>query len=128
MSETTGHDYLRTHQVSGDVLLLDIGQESEAILDAARALGVGHAAKTLIKDGPIRLVILGFKAGSSLREHSAGGPLSIQVLSGRVEVSTAGRSDSVVSGKALILGPSVIHSVEATTDAVLLLTIAWPSQ
>jgi len=128
MSQDTGHTYLDSHEVSGDVLLLDIDQEAADVMDAARAAGVGHAAKTLVKDGPLRLIILGFKAGSSLREHSAQGPLSIQVVSGTVGLETAGGSQVIEPGKTLVLGASIAHSVQASTDAVLLLTIAWPSQ
>jgi hypothetical protein len=45
MSQSAGHEYLRTHQISGDVLLIDIEQESKAIRRAVRCAAVGHAAK-----------------------------------------------------------------------------------
>ena len=126
MSEPAGHDYLRSHQISGEVLLLDIEQESKAILEAAREAGTGHAAKTLVKDGPLRLVILGFTAGSVLREHNSDGPVSIQALSGRVDVAITDRSESVEPGKTLVINATISHSVAASADAVLLLTIARP--
>lgn len=128
MAESTGHEYLSSHEISADVLLLDIDQEAAGVMDAARVAGVGHAAKTLVKDGPLRLIILGFKAGSSLREHRTEGPLSIQVISGTVSLETTGGSQALEPGKTLVLGASIAHSVEAKSDAVLLLTIAWPSQ
>ena len=34
MSESPGHDYLRSHQITGEVLRLDIGEESKAIMEA----------------------------------------------------------------------------------------------
>jgi quercetin dioxygenase-like cupin family protein len=126
MPESTGHDYLKSHHISGDVLLIDVAQESKAILEAARAAATGHAAKTLVKDGPLRLVILGFTPGSSLREHKSDGPLSIQVLSGRADVALTDRSESVEPGKTLVINATISHSVTATADAVLLLTMARP--
>lgn len=126
MSESAGHGYLKKHQISGDVLLIDIEHESKAILDAARSAGTGHSAKTLVKDGPLRLVILGFTAGSFLREHNSDGPVSIQALSGRVDVSIADRSESVEAGKTLVINATISHGVTAVADAVLLLTIARP--
>ena len=124
MSESTGHNYLRSHKISGDVLLLDIEQESKEILEAAREAGIGHAAKTLVKDGPLRLVILGFTPGSFLREHNSDGPVSIQALSGKVDVAIEDRSESVEPGKTLVINATISHSVTAHADSVLLLTIA----
>jgi quercetin dioxygenase-like cupin family protein len=126
MSESPGHEYLRSHQISGEVLSLDLEEESTAILDAARSAGIGHAAKTLVKDGPLRLVILGFTAGSALREHDTDGPVSIHALSGGVDVSIEERSERLEPGKALVINASISHSVVANEEAVLLLTIARP--
>jgi quercetin dioxygenase-like cupin family protein len=124
MSESPGHDYLRNHQITGEVLRLDIEPESSAILEDARRAGTGHAAKTLVKDGPLRLVILGFTAGSALREHDSDGPVSIQALSGGVDVAIEERSERLEPGRILVINASISHSVVAQGDAVLLLTIA----
>lgn len=128
MSESARHEYLQSHQISGSALLLDIERESKEILEAASAAGVKHTAKTLVKDGPLRLIILGFMAGSSLREHHAGGAVSILVLSGNVEIETPEGAQAVRHGSALVLASDVAHSVTAKTDAVLLLTIVWNEQ
>ena len=125
MSESSGHEYLRVHQISGDALLLNITDESRSILEAARATDAGHTAKTLVKEGPLRMVILGFTPGSSLREHRAGGPVSIQSLSGAVEVLAQERSELLSAGEVLVLASDVPHSVTAKEYSVLLLTIAW---
>lgn len=127
MSYSSGHGYLRSHEISGDVLHLNIEAESEGILQAARTAGVGHAAKTLVKEGPLRVVIVGLKSGSTLREHEAGGPVSVHVLSGNVNVASGERSDSLQTGNALVFGSSVSHSLEAKADSVVLVTIAWPA-
>jgi quercetin dioxygenase-like cupin family protein len=127
MSESTGHSYLKSHEISGDVVLLNIEEESAAILAAAKAAGVGHAAKTLVKDGLLRSIILGFRSGAMLKDHEAAGPVSIHVLSGSVEVTSPGRSDSLGAGAAIVFGSSVSHSLQAGSDSVVLVTIAWPA-
>ena len=124
MSESSGHDYLKSHQITGEILVLDVEHESKAILEAARSAGTGHAAKTLVKDGPLRVVILGFTAGSALREHDSDGPVSIQALSGGVAVAIEDRLERLEPGKVLVMDASISHSVVASGDAVLLLTIA----
>ena len=127
MSESSGHEYLRSHQIAGDVLALNIEAEVASVLETARQANQGTAAKTLVKDGPLRVVILGFKSGSALEEHRTAGPLSIQVLSGNVQITAQDRSETLAAGGLLVFGAAVPHSVRATADAVLLLTIAWPT-
>jgi quercetin dioxygenase-like cupin family protein len=128
MSESTGHEYLKSHEISGDTLLLKIEEETSEILDAAKASGVGHAAKTLVKDGPLRILLLGFRAGAAMHEHDAAGPVSVHVLSGQVDVTSPGLTDSLSAGSAIVFGSSVKHSLEAKSDSVVLVTIAWPAQ
>ena len=87
-----------------------------------------RGVKTSPEPSPLRIVIIGLRAGSSLREHHAPGPISIQALSGSVVVSTQGRSDPLDAGQVLAFGSAVAHSVTANADAVVLLTIAWPER
>jgi quercetin dioxygenase-like cupin family protein len=125
MAESGSHEYLKLHQISGSVLLLNIDEESRSVLEAARAAEAGHTAKTLVKEGPLRILILGFTPGSSLKEHRAGGPVSIEVLSGAVEVFALDASELLSEGEALVLASDVPHSVTAKEYSALLLTIAW---
>ena len=101
--------------------MLSIEEESAAILDAAEAAAAGHAGKTLVKDGPLRVTILGFKSGAALHEHHSDGPVSIHVLSGHVRITSSDRSDSLQTGRALVFDSSV-------SDSVVLLTMAWPAK
>ena len=124
MSELGKHTYLRTHQLSGDVLTYDLDQESAAIVEAAKEADAGRAAKTLVKEGPLRLTVLGFSAGSFVGEHKADGPLSIEVRSGVVKVTALGTSHAMTTGDILVLDKAVPHSLVAESDAALLLSIA----
>ena len=126
MSEVGEHAYLRTHQISGDVLAVDLGQESRAILDEAKQAGQGHAGRTLVKEGPLRVTILGFVAGSSLHEHKAGGPVILEARSGTVEISSGGTSTLLNAGDILVFAKDVSHSLVARSDAVILLSVAMP--
>ena len=82
--------------MSGERLALDLDVESKAVLDAARA--TGHAAKALVKEGPLRIVILGFTPQSSLDEHRTAGPIAIQAVSGSVTVSAQGKDHVLDAG------------------------------
>lgn len=124
MTEQSGHQYLKSHQLSGELLQLDLAEEQRQILEAARATSGGNTAKTLIKDGPLRIVLVGLKQGATLREHRAEGPVAIQALQGRSRVTSTGEPEDLQVGGMLVFGAGVTHSVEAEADSVLLLTIA----
>jgi quercetin dioxygenase-like cupin family protein len=126
MAEVGKHAYLRTHQISGELLSVDLDQEARAILEEAKQAGQGHAGKTLVKEGPLRLTILGFVAGSSLHEHKAGGPVILEARSGTVEMSSGGTSTLLNAGDILVLAKDIGHSLVASSDAVILLSVAMP--
>jgi quercetin dioxygenase-like cupin family protein len=126
MTQQAGHTYLRSHQVSGDVMQMDLDAERASILEAARSAPVGHTAKTLVKDGPIRVVLVGLKSGATLREHKAEGPVTIQALQGEALVSSGSDKETLSVGSLLVFGADIPHTVDASSDCVLLLTIAMP--
>ena len=98
MSEQGGHHYLKSHQLSGEVLQLDLQEEQRQILEAAK-----------------------------LREHKAEGPVAIQALQGSTRITSTGDPEDLEVGGMLVFGGGVSHSVEAKTDSVLLLTVAMAS-
>jgi quercetin dioxygenase-like cupin family protein len=126
MTQQAGHTYLRSHQVSGDVMQMDLDAERASILEAARSAPVGHTAKTLVKDGPIRVVLVGLKSGATLREHKAEGPVTIQALQGEALVSSGSDKETLSVVSLLVFGADIPHTVDASSDCVLLLTIAMP--
>ena len=124
MSESTGHTYLKQHQLSGDALLFDLNEQAQSVLDEARQGNVGRAARTLIKDGPLRMTIVGLTRDGALREHKTPGPVSIDVLNGEVEVTVGDSTQRLSEHQTLVLGANIEHSLVAPQDAVILLTIA----
>ena len=125
MSESQAHTYIKNHTLSGDALLLDLNEHAASVLKEAGGQG-SHAARTLIKDGPMRVTMVGFQDGGALRQHKAAGPVSIQVLQGEVEVGVGSGAAQLTAGHCLVLGANVEHSVVAHKESVILLTIAMP--
>jgi len=83
-----------------------------------------RAAKTLVKEGTLRVVLTLMRAGTELEEHKAAGPVTIQCLEGRVNVHSLKRSIELIEGEMIALDGGVPHSVEAVTESAFLLTIA----
>jgi quercetin dioxygenase-like cupin family protein len=126
MTESQGHTYLKAHTLSADALLLDLDEQANAVLEEARSSGASRAARTLIKDGPLRVTIVGLNDGGALKEHKAGGPVAIQILQGEVEVSTGGSAQPLTRGQCIVLGRDIEHSLVAHGPSVALVTIAMP--
>ncbi len=85
----------------------------------------GHTARTLIRETDLRVVLLAMKGGGIIKEHSANETASLQVLSGRVSVHMPNRSVDLSLGQLLVLESELPHTVEATEESALLLTLGW---
>jgi hypothetical protein len=72
--------YLKTHRIPGAHLAFLLQEEEEAQLENARASKSGRTAKTLIKDGQLRLTLVAMREGAEMRKHSVDGPASVPVL------------------------------------------------
>ncbi|HZQ34757.1 MAG TPA: cupin domain-containing protein [Dehalococcoidia bacterium] len=83
-----------------------------------------RAARTLVKQGDLRVVLTAMRSGTSLKEHSAEGALTIYCVDGRMQVSAAGCTLDLQPGDLIALDGGVQHSVDATLDCAFLLTIA----
>lgn len=59
----------------------------------------------MLKEGPLRvtLVVVGLRWG--LAEHQAPGPITVQVVEGRVRFSTADKAHDLGPGQPLAAGP-----------------------
>jgi quercetin dioxygenase-like cupin family protein len=123
MVETRGHIYTKQHQLSGEALFFDFNEQASQVLAEARESNVHRAGRTLVKEGALRLTLVAFAAGGSLSDHKAGGPVSIEVLTGAVEIKVGDRTERLTEKQALVLNTDVMHSVVAADEAVILLTI-----
>lgn len=85
-----------------------------------------HTANTIVKYPDLRIVLVALKAGARLNEHRTAGRVAIQALSGEIVVHVQGKVFDMPEGKLLTLEHDVAHEVEAKSDSVFLLTIAWP--
>jgi quercetin dioxygenase-like cupin family protein len=125
MSESEGHAYLRDHQLQGEALRLNLNEVSAELLNEAKGSSVGRAARTLVKEGPLRLTMLALRQDGAIDEHRAGGLVSIEVINdGDVTIEVSGKSHRLVERETLVLEADVPHSLRAQRDTVMLLTIA----
>ncbi len=96
-------------------------------LAAAGASARGRSALRVVHDGPLRQTVIALLAGQSLEEHNTPPAATLQVLRGRVRL-TSPSGDVVLSAGALELVPHDRHGVSAIEDSVVLLTAVNPQQ
>jgi quercetin dioxygenase-like cupin family protein len=121
---TSRHAYLETHQISGRRLRFGLTREDAVLRDQASASKTGRAGQTLVKEGSLRITQLALRKGSALGSHQIAGAVSMQMLRGRLRVTTTDGAMTLESGDLIALGVGVGHDTQAVTDCVVLITMA----
>lgn len=111
--------------LEGDVLVHHLTAD-ERLIDQSLLLRHGRSARTLVKEGVLRLTIIGLAAGGEIPAHRAAGPVTLQVLEGEIVFDAADRQYVLRAGDILVLAPGVEHAARSATGGVLLLTIIHP--
>jgi quercetin dioxygenase-like cupin family protein len=97
-------------------------------LKAESTWSTGHNARTLIKYDDLRVVLMALQSDARIPDHQADGRLSVQVLSGHIQVRASGRTFNLRAGGVLALDRGIRHDVTALAESAVLLTIAWPGK
>lgn len=123
MAKKKGHIYLRTHRLRANMLEFRLRMEDEDLRGRAQASKAGRAAKTLVKEGPLRVTIVALRKGTVLPSHQVAGPVAIQSLRGCLRVTTAAGDIDVPAHNLVTLDAGVAHSAKALDDCSVLLTL-----
>ena len=112
--------------LSGDVLAFDLVAEMEFV---RAELAEGHAriARTLVKEGALRLTLIGLSPGAAMHEHESAGPVTIHVLDGSLDLDAEGETHAHQAGSIVALDRRVRHAVRSSYGALFLLTLAAPT-
>lgn len=109
------------------MLTFDLNTEIKRLREENAWQG-GRDSKTLVKNQDFRILLTVMKADAVLREHKATGRISIQVLSGHIQMHVQDKVFDLPAGHLLALDRTVPHDVKALEDSAFLLTIAWPEE
>ena len=109
------------------MLTFDLNAEIKQLREENAWQG-GRDSKTLVKNEDFRIVLTVLKGDALLREHIATGRISVQVLSGHIQMHVQDKVFDLPAGHLLALDRAVPHDVKALEDSAFLLTIAWPEE
>jgi quercetin dioxygenase-like cupin family protein len=110
--------------LDGSVLVHHLTQD-ERMLDPDLLARHGRTARTIVKEGPLRLTIMGIAAAGVLPTHSTDAHVTIHQLEGEVIFTALGREYPLTTGDVLVLAPGVKHEARSTTGGVFLLTVVY---
>ena len=113
-----------TRILDGEVLVHHLTQD-EWMLDPELLARHGRTARTLVKEGPLRLTIMGIAAGGALPAHSADAHVTVHLLEGEVTFTACDREYTLNVGDVLIFAPNVEHEARSATGGVFLLTVLY---
>ena len=109
--------------LSGDVLRFHLEQERMLVSDPALLDRHGRNARTLVKEGPLRVTLVMVRAGGKIAAHRAVGPITAQVLKGDIEFRVGGREHRLAVGDLLVVNAGVEHEVGSDGGGTFLLTV-----
>lgn len=98
---------------------------ADSQLAAAREASSGRSAVTVYggREHDLRQTLIALAEGHALGEHESPGEATLQVLQGRVRLSSADDSWEGQAGDLLVIPPER-HDLAAVADSVVLLTVA----
>jgi quercetin dioxygenase-like cupin family protein len=108
--------------IKGEVLVRHLTQD-ERMIDPVLLAEHGRSARTLVKEGPLRLTMIGIAPGGDLPTHSTDGPVTVHMLEGEVVFQALGREYALRTGDLLVFAPGVEHSARSAAGGFFLLTV-----
>lgn len=101
-----------------------LGALAEDLLGQARAAGSGRAAHTVYGGAGhlLRQTVIALLEGQQLHEHNSPGEATLQVLRGRVRLTSAAGSVDAGAGE-LVPVPPQRHGLAGLQDSVVVLTV-----
>lgn len=113
--------------IESPILTFDLREETKRLREENAWQG-GRDSKTLVKNDDFRIVLIALQSGALLHEHRAAGRISVQTLSGHIQMDVEGKTFDLPAGHLLALDRALPHDVRALDDSAFLLTIVWPEE
>jgi len=119
--ETRLREHPRTRLAPSE-RLLDLDEAFGELVDEPHEPVDGHRQITIAHRQGLAVILFHFEEGGHMPDHEVDAEVTIHVLDGELEISTAEQDHRVGAGDMLILGPGVVHDVEALAETRMVLT------
>lgn len=107
----------------GEVLGFHLEDERARLNDPGLLERNGRNARTLVKNGPLRVTLVMLSPGGKIAPHRAAGPISVHILDGDIRFHAAGQAHQLSAGDLLVLDAGVEHDITSDGGGTFLLTL-----
>lgn len=112
-----------THTMAGPLLCFGLETEVRRLRAEPEAAQNTRNGITLVKDGPLRVVLVLLKAGAAFDDAAGLGPATVQILSGQVRFEARDGQGTLGPGAIVAIESGIPHLVVAEEESVVLVTI-----
>ena len=128
MDQTSGSDDRESRPLRDPLMKFDLRAEIERLSSERQWDEDGRNAIVLVKDARLRVLLTLIREGSRIGDNEAEGPMSVQVLGGRVVARRDAQAVELSDGELATIEAGAAWAVEAQEDSAILLTITWPPE
>lgn len=90
----------------------------------AESSSIGHAARTVIRETDLRVVVIAMRAGATLAEHHASATATVHVLHGQLHVRLDEHTVELAADQLLPIERGLAHEVVAIEPSAFVLVLA----
>jgi quercetin dioxygenase-like cupin family protein len=116
----------QANRTPGEAARFRLEEERARLHDPVLLKRSGRNARTLVKNGPLRVILIVVRAGGTIAPHRAAGPITVQVVDGELRFHAAGQEHRLAAGDLLVLDAGVEHHVDSAAGGSFLLTVVQP--
>jgi len=109
--------------MASNVLSFHLHEEHARVNDPVLLERNGRTARTLVRNGPLRVTLVKLQGRGEIAPHRAAGPITVHVLDGDIQFSAAGQDYRLVAGDLLVLDAGVEHHLASENGGAFLLTV-----
>jgi quercetin dioxygenase-like cupin family protein len=128
LTTTGGSDERDARSLVASLLGFKLEEEASRLRAESAYIYGDRNARTLVKAGAFRLVLVAFRTGAEFDEHDQRGTLALQVLEGRLTVRVGQDGLEVGEGEVAVVPAEHPWAAVAMTDGLLLIHLSWPPE
>lgn len=128
LTTTGGSDERDARSLIAPLLGFRLEEEAFRLRAESPYIDGDRNARTLVKAGAFRLVLVAFRAGAAFDENDQRGTLALHVLEGRLAVRVGQDGIEVGEGEVAVVPAEHPWAAVAITDGLLLVHLSWPPE
>ena len=128
LTTTGGSDEREPRSLVAPLLGFKLWEEGSRLRAESAFVDGDRNARTLVKAGAFRLVLVAFRTGATFDEADQRGTVALHVLEGRLAVHVAKTTIEVAEDEVAVVSPEQPWAASALSDGLLLIHLSWPPE